>query len=44
MSVTHTDDAVEIVIGDDGMGIPPPMHETSFSLDKRGPERDGDGI
>ncbi|MFB6254651.1 MAG: sensor histidine kinase [Halobacteriaceae archaeon] len=37
-------DNVDIVIDDNGKGIPPEIQETCFELGKQGPESNGDGI
>jgi signal transduction histidine kinase len=40
----QTDETVDVIISDNGNGIPPKVRETCFELGEKGPESGGDGI
>ena len=44
VEATRNGDSVEIVVADNGTGIPPDVSERCFELGEGGPESDGDGI
>ena len=37
-------DTIEVIVSDNGRGIPAEVRETCFELGKHGPDSDGDGI
>jgi signal transduction histidine kinase len=44
LEATHEGDTGEVVVADDGAGVPPEVREHCFELGEQGPDSDGDGL